>query len=89
MGLDIYTWLAQRLHRVHPGKPALIPWVSLQEQFGAGYARMDNFKRVFRTTLKQVCVVYGEAKFNLDGKGMRLYHCAPPVLKRYRLPSGR
>ena len=89
MGLDVYTWLAQRLHRVHPGKPAFIPWVSLQEQFGAGYARMDNFKRVFRTTLKQVCVVYGEAKINLDGKGMRLYHCLPPVLKRYRLPSGR
>ena len=89
MGLDLYTWLAQRLHRVNPGKPGLVPWVSLKEQFGHGYARMDNFKRVFRTTLKQVCIVYREAKCNLDGKGMRLYHSLPPVLKRYSLPSGR
>ena len=82
MGLDIYTWLAQRLHRVNPGKPALVPWVSLKEQFGQGYDRMDNFKRVFRATLKQVLVVYSEAKCTLDGQGMGLRHSRPPVLRR-------
>lgn len=82
MALDIYTWLAQRLHRVAPGKPAFVPWVSLKEQFGHGYDRMDNFKRVFRTTLRQVQVVYREAKIGLDGKGMRLYQSRPPVLRR-------
>jgi hypothetical protein len=34
MALDVYTWLAQRLHRVNPAKPAFVPWVSLWEQFG-------------------------------------------------------
>jgi hypothetical protein len=37
---------------------------------------MDNFKRVFKTTLKHVAFVYREAKFSLDGKGMRLPLCA-------------
>jgi hypothetical protein len=82
MALDVYTWLAQRLHRVDPSKAAFVPWVSLKEQFGHGYHRMDNFKRVFRTTLRQVAVVYREAKFSLDGKGMRLLHSQPPVMRR-------
>lgn len=82
MGLDLYTWLAQRLHRVQEGKTAFVPWVSLKEQFGHGYHRMDNFKRVFRTTLRQVHVVYREARFALDGKGMRLQFSQPPVLRR-------
>ena len=41
MGLDIYTWLAQRLHRVNPSKPQFIPWPRLHEQFGQNYARHD------------------------------------------------
>src|SRR5215211_2354610 len=34
VALDIYCWLAQRLHRVLPGKPQLVTWANLQEQFG-------------------------------------------------------
>ena len=82
MGLDLYTWLAQRLHRVDPKKTAFIPWVSLKDQFGHGYSRMNNFKRDFRTTLKQVHIVYGEARFDVDDKGMRLMNSRPPVLRR-------
>lgn len=51
MALDVYTWLANRLHRVDPSKSAFVPRVSLKEQFGHGYARMNNFKRDFRITL--------------------------------------
>lgn len=83
MGLDIYTWLAQRLHRVEPGKPILVPWSAVKEQFGQGYDRMDNFRRVFQTTLKQVAAVYKEARFKVEREGMRLSHSPPPVLKRY------
>jgi hypothetical protein len=82
MALDVYTWLAQRLHRVDLGKPSLVPWASLKEQFGHGYGRMDNFKRVFQTTLKQVAVVYDEAKFSIGSQGMLLSHSPPPVLRR-------
>jgi hypothetical protein len=82
MGLDVYTWLAQRLHRIDPGKPAFAPWVSLKEQFGQDYGRMVDFRRVFTRTLKQVKVVYREARIDADGKGMRLLNSPPPVLKR-------
>ena len=88
MGLDIYTWLAQRLHRVEEGKGAFVAWSSLKEQFGHGYGRMDNFKRVYRTTLRQVKLVYPEAKFELTGQGMTLKHRRPPVARKL-LPMGR
>ena len=86
MVLDIYSWLAQRLHRVEPLRAAFVPWASLKEQLGQGYGRMDNFKRVFRKTLKQASVVYQEARFSEDQKGMRLLNSGPPVLPRpYRV----
>lgn len=46
---------------------------------GRGYGRMDNFTRVYRETLRQVKAAYPEAKFDLDGEGMRLHHSRPPV----------
>lgn len=49
MALDIYTWLAQRLHRVAHGEPGFIPWVSLKEQFGQGYDREDTVMTFSRT----------------------------------------
>ena len=82
MALDVYTWLAQRLHRVNPQKPALIPWVSLKQQFGYDYGRMVDFRRVFGRTLKQVKAVYREACFSLDSQGMRLAYSQPPVASR-------
>jgi hypothetical protein len=88
MALDIYTWLAQRLHRVDEGKTVLVPWVSLWEQFGGGYAQIREFRRVFARTLKQVNVVYPEAKFDLNAGGMKLQHSRPPVAHRL-LPMSR
>src|SRR3954451_5963846 len=32
--LDVYCWLAQRLHRIPDGKPQFVPWPALHEQFG-------------------------------------------------------
>jgi hypothetical protein len=83
MALDTYTWLAQRLHRVDPHRGALVPWVSLKEQFGADYGRMDNFRRVFNATLKQVQLVYREARFSINDKGIMLHQSRPPVLGRF------
>ena len=82
MALDVYTWLAQRLHRIDPSKPAFVPWASLKDQFGHGYNRMVDFRRVFTRTLTQVRVVYKDAKYSLDRKGARLHHSRPPVLGR-------
>jgi hypothetical protein len=82
MGLDIYTWLAQRLHRVGEGKTELVPWASLWEQFGHGYERVRDFRRVFTRTLTQVKLNYPEARFDLDEHGVRLRHSRPPTARR-------
>lgn len=82
MALDIYTWLAQRLHRVQPGKSTLIPWTSLQDQFGQDYTRLRDFRRIFHHTLRQVRVVYPDARFSVDRKGMHLSNSHPPVTRR-------
>jgi hypothetical protein len=88
MALDIYTWLAQRLHRVEEGRGVLVPWTSLHEQFGHGYERIRDFRRVFLRTLKAVKVVYPSAKFDLREGGMTLWQSRPPVPRRL-LPLGR
>lgn len=80
MALDLYTWLAQRLHRVRKGRPALVPWTSLHDQFGQGYDRVRDFRRVFTRTLKVIKQdAYRHAKFDLDGRGVHLHHSPPPV----------
>jgi hypothetical protein len=83
MSLDVYTWLAQRLHRVDTRKPAFVPWISLCAQFGEGYDRLRDFRRVFFRALKQVHMVYRKGRFTVDEKGMRLFHSPPPVSPRY------
>jgi hypothetical protein len=82
MALDVYTWLAQRLHRIDPRNPAFVPWVSLKEQFGPDYGRMVDFRRVFDRTLKQVQAVYREARFAVDGTGILLQNSLPPITRR-------
>jgi hypothetical protein len=82
MALDLYAWLAQRLHRIHPRENAFIAWGALQQQFGFGYANMRKFKQVFRTTLAQVLAVYPEARVSLDGRGLTGRNSKPPIARR-------
>jgi hypothetical protein len=86
MALDIYAWLAQRLHRVPTGKPALISWPLLQVQFGQDYARLDQFRdRGFKPALKQVLALYKDAKVDVDGRGLMLHQSKPAVLPRIQM----
>jgi Plasmid encoded RepA protein len=85
IGLDIYAWLAQRLHRIDPRRPAFIPWLSLKEQFGPDYAHMNHFKAKFRVALRQVITRYQAARIELNGKGMTVRNSPPPVPKRLML----
>lgn len=86
MALDVYAWLAQRLHRVPAGKPALVSWPLLQAQFGQDYARLDQFRdRGFKPALRQVMPLYRDAKVVLDGRGLTLYQSKPVVLPRLQV----
>jgi len=82
MALDIYVWLAQRLHRVPTGKPQFIAWDSLYEQFGQGFHRVRDFRRRFLQTLHQVESAYPTARLSGDDAGLTLSHSPPPVPPR-------
>lgn len=82
MALDVYAWLAQRLHRIDWGQRVFVPWAALKAQFGWHYDRMDNFKPVFLRTLRDVHSQYRAADIELDGRGMTLRRSPPPVRGR-------
>jgi len=82
LAIDLYCWLAQRLHRVTPTKPVFITWAALKQQFGPDYGRMDKFKAVFRVALRQVRARYQRAIIELDDRGITLHHSLPPVTKK-------
>jgi hypothetical protein len=82
MALDLYMWLAQRLHRVPEGKRQRVSWYALKAQFGFEYGRMDNFRAFFRSILMQVHRQYRGARIDLDERGMILAESPPPVMRR-------
>jgi hypothetical protein len=83
MALDVYAWLAQRLHRVPPGRPQQITWVAMYEQFGQGFARLRDFRRQFLHTLHQVKAAYPQARIDANEIGITLSNSPPPVPRRY------
>ena len=50
MALDVYAWLAYRLHALTGPRP--LTWKALKAQFGTGYGRPDNFARKFLDSLR-------------------------------------
>lgn len=84
MALDVYVWLAQRLHRVPAGRPQFVDWNSLHGQFGQGFARIRDFRRQFLQTLHQVGSAYPTARITADDRGLSLEHSPPPVPPKYQ-----
>lgn len=79
MALDIYAWLAQRLHRIEPRRAVFVPWQALRLQFGAEYQHMFHFRAEFRTALRRVLARYSAARIESEAGGMILRNSAPPV----------
>ena len=65
LALDIYAWLANRLHRVPANKPITVSWPALHGQFGQGYNRLNNFRAAFKVALKEVLTLYKTARIDL------------------------
>jgi Plasmid encoded RepA protein len=83
LALDMYCWLAQRLHRT-PAAGQFIPWPALHEQFGQGFGLIRKFRQFFLEQLAQVRVAYPEAKVDADRRGLTLWPSPPPVPERVR-----
>jgi hypothetical protein len=82
LALDVYSWLAQRLHRVRPGRPQLVAWPALKGQFGPDFDRLRDFRARFLGTLRQVLVAYPQARIEATEPGLVLHHSPPPVPRR-------
>lgn len=87
MAIDVYVWLAYRLHALH--QPAQITWKALYAQFGRGMARVDHFKAHFRQTLNLALSVYPDARVDETGGGLTLKPSRPPVSPRALAMSAR
>ena len=91
LALDIYAWLAHRLHRVGDRHGAFVSWPSLKDQFGDEYGEGNdgraNFKREFLRVLKLVKTLYPGAQviecLDRRGKssGLTLLPSPPPIAR--------
>jgi len=77
--IDIYIWLAYRLHALGSGVD--ISWQSLHAQFGTGYARLRDFRSGFVEALELALAVYPEARVTMNELGVRLMPSNPPIAK--------
>lgn len=79
MAMDIYTWLTYKMFSLkRVTRP--IPFAALMGQFGANFASSENdptqavrnFAKQFILNLKKVQVVYPDANFRVEDKGLVL-----------------
>jgi hypothetical protein len=81
MAIDLYIWLAYRLH-VLPG-PVEVSWPALRRQFGEGYGELRFFRRDALPPLKLALAVYPEARVTVDERTGLILHPSPsPVSDR-------
>ena len=83
MALDIYCWLAYRLHAL--SAPTTVTWKALHAQFGAGNDRLRRFRETFLENLKLAVAVYPGAGIEVLEQGLRLSPSRAPVAQRRTL----
>ena len=80
--LDLYTWLAYRLPRLNPKRPATLSWQQLAVHFGNDGRHIRKFRQTVRDAWeRQVSAVYPEARADFDTTVIRL-HASPPPLQQ-------
>ncbi len=79
LAIDVYIWLAYRLHSL--AKPAPVTWSALHAQFGAGFRLVRQIKPTFLEALQLALAVYPEARVDIEKEGIVL-HPSPPAVQR-------
>jgi hypothetical protein len=80
VAIDIYAWLAYRLHSLQ--KPTPVSWKALKQQFGISFSRLDNFRTTFSSNLRLALAVYRDAKVEDGPAGLILHPSRPPIAPR-------
>lgn len=78
--IDIYIWLAYRLHSLN--KTTVVTWPAIFDQFGAGYARLRDFRKRFIDSLQLALAVYPDARIDIESFGLTLHPSPPPIPER-------
>jgi hypothetical protein len=79
LAIDVYIWLAYRLHSL--AKPAPVSWSAIHGQFGAGFRLVRQIKPTFLDALALALAVYPEARVDIDKESIVL-HPSPPAVPR-------
>ena len=94
--LDLYVWLAHRLHRVRQPKGQFISWEALAMQFGGSMKvetklQLKDFSRELWDALMLALQNYPKAKVEKVRGGLKLYNSPTPIrtisAQVVRLPS--
>jgi hypothetical protein len=85
--LDVYCWLAYRLHVLPHART--VSWPALYAQFGSSYKKLAHFRMRFIDSLKVALAVYPDAEVDLDEKGLILKPSRPPVAPRLFSVGGK
>lgn len=79
LAIDVYIWLAYRLHALP--KSTMVSWPAIHSQFGAGFRLVRQIKPTFLEALTLALAVYPEARVNSEKEGITLHPSAPAVSK--------
>ena len=84
LAIDVYVWLAYRLHSLSRLTP--LSWTAIHGQFGGGFRAVRHLKPVFLDALRLALAVYPEAWIDVCEEKLVL-HPSPPAVPR-RKPAG-
>jgi hypothetical protein len=79
MAIDVYIWLAYRLHSLSKTMP--VSWPAIHAQFGGGFKLIRQMKPVFLEALNLALAVYPEARVGAEKEGL-LLHPSPPAVPK-------
>jgi hypothetical protein len=79
MVIDVYIWLAYRLHALK--QPVEVGWPALHAQFGAGYKRVRDFRSQFNESLELALAAYPDARVSSGDRGFVLHPSKPSITK--------
>jgi hypothetical protein len=79
LAIDVYIWLAYRLHALPKQVP--VSWTAIHGQFGAGFRLVRQIKPTFLEALNLALAVYPEARVEVDKEGVIL-HPSPPAVPK-------
>jgi hypothetical protein len=79
MVIDVYIWLAYRLHSLR--KDTSIGWAALYSQFGAGFERLRDFRGHFIRCAELALAAYPDARVSINDSGVTLSPSRPAIAR--------